>query len=170
MLLFLWGDLELCVQAELNLITYWIAIINCKCFGQFWFRKLVGKGARACIAAEQPRGVSLIFHHYLSSNQCYIVCSYHGVRSCSQLSATGTLCYVWQVLDLLEEVAFEAEFLATRIEKERRAIQAEAQMMNTIEYRVDCQLLQYLHEENALGFRFPIGKMEQVSACTLACL
>ena len=27
------------------------------------------------------------------------------------------------------------------------------QMMNTIEYRVDCQLLQYLHEENALGFR-----------------
>ena len=64
---------------------------------------------------------------------------------------------------MLEEVAFEAEFLSTRIEKERRAIQAEAQMMNTIEYRVDCQLLQYLHEENALGFRFPIGKMERVS-------
>ena len=39
---------------------------------------------------------------------------------------------------------------------------AEAQMMNTIEYRVDCQLLQYLHEENALGYRFPIGKTEQV--------
>lgn len=39
---------------------------------------------------------------------------------------------------------------------------AEAQMMNTIEYRVDCQLLQYLHEENALGSRFPIGKTEQV--------
>lgn len=31
---------------------------------------------------------------------------------------------------------------------------AEAQMMNTIEYRVDCQLLQYLHEENNLGFRW----------------
>lgn len=68
-----------------------------------------------------------------------------------------------QVLDVLEEVAFKAEFLSTRIEKERRAIQAEAQMMNTIEYRVDCQLLQYLHEENALGFRFPIGKMDRVS-------
>lgn len=39
---------------------------------------------------------------------------------------------------------------------------AEAQMMNTIEYRVDCQLLQYLHEENALGSRFPIGKTDQV--------
>lgn len=72
-------------------------------------------------------------------------------------------CWSLQVLDVLEEVAFEAEFLSTRIEKERRAIQAEAQMMNTIEYRVDCQLLQYLHEENALGFRFPIGKMERVS-------
>ena len=64
---------------------------------------------------------------------------------------------------MLTEVAFEAEFLSTRIEKERRAVMAEAQMMNTIEYRVDCQLLQYLHEENALGFRFPIGKMDQVS-------
>ncbi len=27
------------------------------------------------------------------------------------------------------------------------------QMMNTIEYRVDCQLLRYLHSENNLGFR-----------------
>lgn len=71
--------------------------------------------------------------------------------------------YAWQVLDVLAEVAFEAEFLNSRIEKERRAVMAEAQMMNTIEYRVDCQLLQYLHEENALGFRFPIGKMDQVS-------
>jgi hypothetical protein len=35
-------------------------------------------------------------------------------------------------------------------------------MMNTIEYRVDCLLLQYLHWENALGCRFPIGKTEQV--------
>lgn len=35
-------------------------------------------------------------------------------------------------------------------------------MMNTIEYRVDCQLLQYLHWENALGCRFPIGKTDQV--------
>ena len=46
---------------------------------------------------------------------------------------------------------------------------AEAQMMNTIEYRVDCQLLQYLHEENALGFRFPIGKMDQVISDHCAC-
>jgi predicted Zn-dependent peptidase len=67
-----------------------------------------------------------------------------------------------QVLDALTEVAFEPEFLPSRIEKERKAVVAEAQMMNTIEYRVDCQLLQYLHWENALGCRFPIGKTEQV--------
>lgn len=66
------------------------------------------------------------------------------------------------VMDALTEIAFEPEFLPSRIEKERKAVTAEAQMMNTIEYRVDCQLLQYLHWENALGCRFPIGKMEQV--------
>ena len=66
------------------------------------------------------------------------------------------------MLDALAEIAFDPEFLVTRIEKERRAVLAEAQMMNTIEYRVDCQLLQYLHEENALGYRFPIGKTDQV--------
>ena len=71
------------------------------------------------------------------------------------------------MLDVLTEVAFEAEFLTERIEKERRAIMAEAQMMNTIEYRVDCQLLQYLHQENSLGCRFPIGKMDQVSKTSL---
>eukprot|EP00798_Chlamydomonas_sp_ICE-L_P027064 gene27064-2297_t len=69
-----------------------------------------------------------------------------------------------QVLEALEEIAFKPEFLDTRIEKERKAVIAEAQMMNTIEYRVDCQLLQYLHEENNLGCRFPIGMMDQVKA------
>lgn len=38
-----------------------------------------------------------------------------------------------QVLDALAEVAFEPEFLPSRIEKERKAVVAEAQMMNTIE-------------------------------------
>ncbi|XP_047261554.1 stromal processing peptidase, chloroplastic-like [Capsicum annuum] len=35
-------------------------------------------------------------------------------------------------------------------------------MMNTIEYRVDCQLLQHLHSENKLSKRFPIGLEEQI--------
>jgi hypothetical protein len=66
------------------------------------------------------------------------------------------------VLDALSEIAFNPDMLVSRLDKERKAVLAEAQMMNTIEYRVDCQLLQYLHEENLLGYRFPIGKTDQV--------
>ncbi|XP_038711461.1 stromal processing peptidase, chloroplastic-like isoform X1 [Tripterygium wilfordii] len=66
------------------------------------------------------------------------------------------------VLDALNEIAFHPNFLASRVEKERRAILSELQMMNTIEYRVDCQLLQHLHSENKLSKRFPIGLEEQI--------
>lgn len=61
----------------------------------------------------------------------------------SQQPALSCPCWLTflQVLDVLQEIAFEPQFLASRIEKERRAVLAEAQMMNTIEYRVDCQLL-----------------------------
>jgi len=65
-------------------------------------------------------------------------------------------------LDALNEIAFAPAFLAQRVEKERKAVLSELQMMNTIEYRVDCQLLERLHLENALGHRFPIGKQEQI--------
>ena len=47
--------------------------------------------------------------------------------------------------------------MPTRIEKERKAVLAEAQMMNTIEYRIDCQLLTWLHAENNLGCRWVVG-------------
>lgn len=66
------------------------------------------------------------------------------------------------VLDALNEIAFHPKFLTSRVEKERRAILSELQMMNTIEYRVDCQLLQHLHSENKLSRRFPIGLEEQI--------
>lgn len=66
------------------------------------------------------------------------------------------------VLDALNEIAFYPKFLESRVEKERRAILSELQMMNTIEYRVDCQLLQHLHSENKLSKRFPIGLEEQI--------
>ncbi|KAK8560338.1 hypothetical protein V6N13_082784, partial [Hibiscus sabdariffa] len=59
-------------------------------------------------------------------------------------------------------IAFHPKFLSSRVEKERRAILSELQMMNTIEYRVDCQLLQHLHSENKLSKRFPIGLEEQI--------
>jgi predicted Zn-dependent peptidase len=57
------------------------------------------------------------------------------------------------VLEALADIAFEPEFLPSRLEKERKAVLAEAQMMNTMEYRVDCQLLLHLHAENNLGWR-----------------
>jgi len=66
------------------------------------------------------------------------------------------------VLDILYDVAFNPQLLDTRVTKEKKAVLAEAQMMNTIEYRVDCQLLQHLHWDNNLGCRFPIGKLDQV--------
>ncbi|XP_062178584.1 stromal processing peptidase, chloroplastic-like isoform X2 [Phragmites australis] len=66
------------------------------------------------------------------------------------------------VLDALNEIAFHPKFSSSRVEKERRAILSELQMMNTIEYRVDCQLLQHLHSENKLSNRFPIGLEEQI--------
>ncbi|KAI8567813.1 hypothetical protein RHMOL_Rhmol02G0150900 [Rhododendron molle] len=56
------------------------------------------------------------------------------------------------VLDVLNEIVFHPQFLASRVEKERIAILSELQMMNTIEYRVDCQL----------GKRLPIGLEEQI--------
>ena len=67
-----------------------------------------------------------------------------------------------QVLEALVDTAFKARFDVDRITKERSAVVAEAQMMNTMEYRVDCALLRSLHRECSLGSRFPIGRVEQV--------
>ena len=72
-------------------------------------------------------------------------------------------CMLPNVLDILYDVAFNPQLLETRVAKEKKAVLAEAQMMNTIEYRVDCQLLQHLHWDNNLGCRFPIGKLDQVA-------
>ena len=77
-------------------------------------------------------------------------------------STNTSHCPSSQVLDALQEIAFAPLFLDSRIDKERRAVLSEGQMMNTIEYRVDCQLLSHLHWENALGCRFPIGLAEQI--------
>ena len=38
-------------------------------------------------------------------------------------------------LEALNEIAFKPAFLAQRVEKERKAVLSELQMMNTIEYR-----------------------------------
>ena len=73
-----------------------------------------------------------------------------------------------QVLEALVDTAFKARFDVDRITKERSAVVAEAQMMNTMEYRVDCALLRSLHRECSLGSRFPIGRVEQVCPSDLS--
>jgi predicted Zn-dependent peptidase len=79
---------------------------------------------------------------------------------------TGKKEMIPRVLEALADIAFKPEFQSDRVEKERKAVLSEAQMMNTIEYRIDLQLLRYLHEENELGCRFPIGVTDLVSRFT----
>ncbi|GAV65794.1 Peptidase_M16 domain-containing protein/Peptidase_M16_C domain-containing protein [Cephalotus follicularis] len=104
--------------------------------------KLLGTGARSNAYTD--------FHHTV----------FHIHSPTSTKDSDGDLLPL--VLDALNEIAFHPKFLASRVEKERRAILSELQMMNTIEYRVDCQLLQHLHSENKLSRRFPIGLEEQI--------
>ncbi|KAI5599663.1 hypothetical protein BDE02_02G211200 [Populus trichocarpa] len=104
--------------------------------------KLLGTGARSNAYTD--------FHHTV----------FHIHSPTCTKDADGDL--LPSVLDALNEIAFHPSFLASRVEKERRAILSELQMMNTIEYRVDCQLLQHLHSENKLSKRFPIGLEEQI--------
>ncbi|KAK9950839.1 hypothetical protein M0R45_006305 [Rubus argutus] len=104
--------------------------------------KLLGTGARSNAYTD--------FHHTV----------FHIHSPISTKDSDGDL--LPNVLDALNEIAFHPKFLSSRVEKERRAILSELQMMNTIDYRVDCQLLQHLHSENKLSKRFPIGLEEQI--------
>jgi len=52
--------------------------------------------------------------------------------------------------------------LHKRIEKERKAVLAEMQQVNDMEYRIETWTLSGLHETNKLGSQFPIGKEEQI--------
>lgn len=53
-----------------------------------------------------------------------------------------------------------------RLEKERAAVLSEASMVNKMEYRVECQVLSALHEENRISKRFPIGKENLIKKWT----
>ncbi|GMH94598.1 hypothetical protein TrVE_jg13582 [Triparma verrucosa] len=67
--------------------------------------------------------------------------------------------------DALAEV-MEASCEDSRLEKERQAVLSEMTMVNTIEYRVECQILSTLHRENRLAKRFPIGKEDLIKSWT----
>eukprot|EP00913_Durusdinium_trenchii_P022893 g21495.t1 len=67
-------------------------------------------------------------------------------------------------LEALYEIAFAPEMLPHRIEKERKAVLAEMQQVNDMEYRIETWTLSGLHETCKLGSQFPIGKEEQIKA------
>lgn len=67
-------------------------------------------------------------------------------------------------LEALHEIAFAPEMLQRRIEKERKAVLAEMQQVNDMDYRIETWTLSGLHETNKLGTQFPIGKEEQIKA------
>ena len=60
-------------------------------------------------------------------------------------------------LDALVNV-MEARVEPSHMEKERAVALSGIAMVNSIEYRVECQILSALHRENRLSKRFPIGK------------
>lgn len=77
--------------------------------------------------------------------------------ACPVLTPRGNIPMLPMALDALQDV-LEARVETARLEKERAAVLSEMTMVNTIEYRVECQILSTLHRENRLAKRFPIGK------------
>ncbi|CAM9381441.1 unnamed protein product, partial [Discosporangium mesarthrocarpum] len=88
------------------------------------------------------------FHHTVFYASCPVMTPPGWGRRTPMLGrALGALC------DVLEAVVEES-----RLEKERSAVLSELTMVNTIDYRMECQILAALHAENQLSRRFPIGK------------
>lgn len=95
------------------------------------------------------------FHHTVF----YAVCPTYTPRS------NGNVPMLPMALDALCDV-MEARVEPSRLEKERAAVLSEMTMVNTIEYRVECQILSTLHRENRLAKRFPIGKESLIRTWT----
>ncbi|CAM9843317.1 unnamed protein product [Pylaiella littoralis] len=92
------------------------------------------------------------FHHTVFYASCPVQTPPRWGRPTPMLGrALGAL------LDVLEAVCEES-----RLEKERSAVLSELTMVNTIDYRMECQVLSALHAENQLSRRFPIGKEELI--------
>jgi predicted Zn-dependent peptidase len=93
------------------------------------------------------------FHHTVFYAACPTILP--GSRSTSDGGNSNKMLPL--ALDALADV-MEARVEPSRLEKERAAVLSEMTMVNTIEYRVECQILSALHRENRLSKRFPIGK------------
>lgn len=84
---------------------------------------------------------------------------------CPVKTPRGDMPMLPMALDALVDV-MEARAEGSRLEKERAAVLSEMTMVNTIEYRVECQILSTLHRENRLAKRFPIGKESLIRSWT----
>lgn len=84
---------------------------------------------------------------------------------CPNTTPRGGAPMLPMALDALVDV-MEARVENSRLEKERAAVLSEMTMVNTIEYRVECQILATLHRENRLAKRFPIGKESLIRSWT----
>jgi predicted Zn-dependent peptidase len=85
--------------------------------------------------------------------------------ACPVKTPRGGFSMLPMALDALVDV-MEARVENSRLEKERAAVLSEMTMVNTIEYRVECQILSTLHRENRLAKRFPIGKEKLIRTWT----
>lgn len=85
--------------------------------------------------------------------------------ACPVVTPRGNQPMLPMALDALVDV-MEARVESQRLEKERAAVLSEMTMVNTIEYRVECQILSTLHRENRLAKRFPIGKESLIRSWT----
>lgn len=85
--------------------------------------------------------------------------------ACPIVTPRGNMPMLPMALDALVDV-MEARVEPSRLEKERAAVLSEMTMVNTIEYRVECQILSTLHRENRLAKRFPIGKESLIRSWT----
>eukprot|EP00520_Triparma_pacifica_P017418 CAMPEP_0118655944 /NCGR_PEP_ID=MMETSP0785-20121206/13220_1 /TAXON_ID=91992 /ORGANISM="Bolidomonas pacifica, Strain CCMP 1866" /LENGTH=1144 /DNA_ID=CAMNT_0006548759 /DNA_START=480 /DNA_END=3912 /DNA_ORIENTATION=- len=107
------------------------------------------------------------FHHTVFYASCPVDIPGGGGYSNSVFSggSSGKDGMMPLALDALREV-MDAKVETGRLEKERQAVLSEMTMVNTIEYRVECQILSTLHRENRLAKRFPIGKESLIRTWT----
>ncbi|CRH01523.1 stromal-processing peptidase, putative [Plasmodium relictum] len=66
-----------------------------------------------------------------------------------------------QCIDTMVEVLKgKTQFNKERIKKEKKAIFSEYSIINTVEYKMNSDIIKTLHKENRLSHRLPIGKLE----------
>ncbi|VWU50207.1 stromal-processing peptidase, putative [Hepatocystis sp. ex Piliocolobus tephrosceles] len=61
---------------------------------------------------------------------------------------------------MVEVLKGDTQFTKERITKEKKAIFSEYSIINTVEYKINSDIIKTLHRENRLSHRLPIGKLE----------